>query len=851
MPRANDIQTNFTSGEISPFVKGRVDIDRYNNGVAFLENFIVYPQGGITRRTGTKFLGEVKTSATAVRIQEFIFSETQTYILEFGDLYVRFWSDGALVEDPPATPIEIITPWSSSELSDLYFSQSGDVIYVAHPDYRTRKISRTSHVTWTISELIPKDGPYLSVNDDGIELTVSNMTALVDVYSDSGPPAFDAADVGEYFEYRVGNEFKLYKVDSVTDANNATVFPVLNTVAPLDPSVTVASQDSGPPTTLTLTSTGVWNIDVLGFWFRASPVPTGTPGTPYWYLLDTYDAATPTVVKYSTATTITPIVNATGDLGLDPLGNLTFSNEMITCTVTAATAIFAASDATEGRPLRVRLGGQWFTVTITGFTSSTVVTGTLDRLIPLQADGSNTAGSVAELADNGKTTTWRLGALSAVTGWPSVVTFYEQRLVLSSNTTGPNTTWMSKSADFENFEPSIPDTNVVAADNAITFTLASGQINQIEWLQSGPVLLAGTLSDEWPIRATLLADPVTPSNLVAKSDTNFGTHSLVIPERINSAVLFAQRSGEKIIELLFDDSSNSYVGRDLTLVSEHILRDGGGAIEAAYQRERHSIYWLVMADGSLVAMTYLRDQQVFAWHRHVIAGSFDGGAAVVESIAVIPSAADKKDEVYLVVKRTINSVTERNIEVISPDFYPTSSSDKDDMRYLDSFITYSGVSTSTITGLDHLEGESVVAVNGGSMEPAKTVASGQISLDYPGTMVHVGLQYTSTVKTLTPEAAPSRGNDTSQTDIRRFISVGVRLWRSVVFEYGTDESNLVEWNSREENDPMDASPEMITDDRDLSVPDGYNLTKSLIIKTDSAYPLTILAIVYKMEAHGR
>src|SRR5687767_799586 len=123
MPSANAFQTNFSAGELSPRLYARVDVGKYMNGCSKIENFIVQRFGGIRKRGGSEFINEAKDSSKAVRLIPFTFSVTQAYILEFGDLYIRIYTNGGIVESG-GSPVEVVSPYSQSEIFDIQFAQS-------------------------------------------------------------------------------------------------------------------------------------------------------------------------------------------------------------------------------------------------------------------------------------------------------------------------------------------------------------------------------------------------------------------------------------------------------------------------------------------------------------------------------------------------------------------------------------------------------------------------------------------------------------------------------------------------------------------------------------------------------
>ena len=133
MPRTTLALTSFVSGEFSPKMDGRTDFEKYNSGAKTLQNFLVHPQGAATRRVGTQFIAEVKSSAAKTRLIPFEFSTTQTYILEFGNTYIRFYKDKGQILDS-GSAYEISSPYLTAELFDIKFAQSADVMYITSAD---------------------------------------------------------------------------------------------------------------------------------------------------------------------------------------------------------------------------------------------------------------------------------------------------------------------------------------------------------------------------------------------------------------------------------------------------------------------------------------------------------------------------------------------------------------------------------------------------------------------------------------------------------------------------------------------------------------------------------------------
>jgi hypothetical protein len=225
--RNNPIQTNFTSGELSPRLKGRVDVNRYNNGVAELKNFVVFPQGGASRRTGTKFIKEVKDSTKATRLIPFEFSTIQAYILEFGNNYIRIFKDEGILTSG-GSPVEVVTTYTEAQLFDIYFTQSADILYIVHPSHPPRKLSRTGATTWTLTDITFLDGPYLSVNKTATTVNPSNHTGSITLTASAA--LFAATDVDRFMRFEFTARQGYVKITGYTSATvvSATVVGTLH-----------------------------------------------------------------------------------------------------------------------------------------------------------------------------------------------------------------------------------------------------------------------------------------------------------------------------------------------------------------------------------------------------------------------------------------------------------------------------------------------------------------------------------------------------------------------------------------------------------------------------------------------
>jgi len=479
-------------------------------------------------------------------------------------------------------------------------------------------------------------------------------------------------------------------------------------------------------------------------------------------------------------------------------------------TFTASASTFVSTDV--GRLIRFRDGH----AKVTGFTSATVVT------VEILVDTGSASAS----------TDWNLGAFSNTTGHPSCVSFFEQRLVFAATLSQPQTVFFSKSGDYENMDANIGGT--VADDDAIIYTIASNQVNAIRFMAAGRTLIIGTAGGEFTVSGGGDNDAVTPTNILIKKQSNHGAAN-IDAVAVANATLFVQRAKRKLRELAYNFDVDGYIAPDLTILAEHVT--DGGIVEMAYQEEPLAIIWCVRNDGELVALTYQREQEVVAWHRHVFGGAFGSGNAVCESVAVIPTE-DSEYELYMIIKRTINGATKRYVEFLNT--FDFDESDNTSFNFLDSQLSYSGSAATTISGLSHLEGQSVSILADGATHPNKTVSSGSITLDRSATKVKVGLGYTSLLKTMRIDAGAQNG--TSQAKTKRIYEVTARLYESVGVEIGPDLSNMERVPFRTSADPMDQGIPPFTGDKEVEFRGNYDTDGFMIVRQTQPLPLTILSL---------
>jgi hypothetical protein len=826
---ATAFQTNFSAGEISPRLYGRVDVAKYANGCQKLENFIVQRFGGAKKRGGTEFINEVKTSATDVRLIPFIYSVTQAYVLEFGDSYIRFYTNGGRVESPPGTPVEVASPWDELEIWDLQFAQSADVLYITHPNFAPRTLSRTSATTFVLDVMEFQDGPYLELNTTDTTLT----PASTKVFTAGGTPT-GGTDPANAF-----------------DGSRAT--NVTNAASTLTLTYQLASSATKVPNKYWMIAPSGDDAQDMATGWTFSGSNDGST----WVTLDTQEGETGWAAnekrfyEFQNQAAFEYIrfeffggggadgaPTAVAEIGVNEDGD-TMTAFNLTASSTAGINDgqgFLASDV--GRMIRILGGdGKWRWLRIDAHSSSTVVT--------VRMYGH-------ALPDTRPILNWQLGSWSGVSGgngFPACVGFFNGRLCFARTAAQPQTVWMSVVDDFTNFGVSDP----LEDDDAISATVSSDSINVINWIAEGTDLFLGTTAAIRTIGATSASAAFSPTNIRQKRETNFGA-SEVQPVRVGTTALYAGYYRRDIREIAYSFDANGYVSTDLSILAEHVGLPG--IKQLAYAQNPDSVVWVVRDDNTLVGMTYERDQEVIAFHRHILGGTYDAGGSVgfiparVDSVATIPGT--EGDETWLVVRRTINGSTERYIERLSVGLSdnPVVTITKADATFLDSYLSYSGSSTTTITGLSHLNGQSVYVWSGTKQGPY-TVSGGSITIGTAITAGIVGLAYTSTLETLSPEAAARGG--TAQSRLGRISEVFVRVNRSMGGTIGPadgTQETLDYTASTDTEGDYGTGTDLYTGDVRVPISMAWERQKRLKLVHSDPSPFHVLGLITEIKVSG-
>jgi hypothetical protein len=390
------------------------------------------------------------------------------------------------------------------------------------------------------------------------------------------------------------------------------------------------------------------------------------------------------------------------------------------------------------------------------------------------------------------------------------------------------------------FSPSATD-GTVADDNAVAFVLNSDDVNAIRWLAaSDKGLLAGTSRGEWPVRASSLNEAITPTNISSKPATRHGSADAA-PVQAGKSTLFIQRANRKLREMAYVFEVDGFRAPDMTLLAEHITVPS--IDELAYQEQPQAIVWGVRGDGVLLGFTYERDQGVTAWHRHELGGQSDAAGEaipVVESIAVVTAPDGTRDELYMVVQRYINGGTKRYVEYMSKMWEV--GDEQEDAFHVDCGWTVTNSPTSaTVTGLWHLEGESVGVYADGAKLPNETVTNGKITLDNAAAIVTLGYLYNSDGQTMPLEGGAQDGS--AQGKIRKINRVGFWLVDTLGLKYGRDADNLTEIVVRTWGDDYGTATALFTGVVRKRFEGTFDRLGQVYWRADGPFPAQVLAVM--------
>lgn len=841
MPRAAPLLSSFNSGELSPNLAGRPDIAKYGSGCAVLENFIPIVQGPAKRRAGTRFVAEVKDSSARTWLVRFEFNTTQGYVLEFGNQYIRFFTQHGQVVSG-AVPYEIASPWTTADLTNadgtfaLRFTESNDVVYICHPSYAVRKLARSAPTSWSLTTLTPTNGPFKTINTTATTVYASAQTgAAVTVTASSA--IFTANMVGSlfYIEQKSVLDIKLWEAGKAIAVGDRRRSNGMNYVA-----LNAATTGGNKP----LHNSGaVYDGDTGVQWKYEDPG--------YGYGI---------ITGYTSGTQVT----------INVIKAIPFYAVLV-ANATALWALGAWSDV-EGWPTQVNFykerlvfgRGQNVWLSVSGDyenfaakdDSGNVVSDQAISLI-LQSDKVNnlqwmsssdallcgTAGG--EFAVQSITTNLPFGPDNCTA--PSVSAFGSRNMIPVK--VGEATLFVQRSGiklrdivyDFISNKFTSNDQNVMADH------ITQGGLIQIAYQQE-------PYSIVWAVRADGKLVAMTYSREQYDSPPFGGWHNQPIAGSFGSgpavvesiAVIPAPAADRDELWMIVKRTINGVTRRYVEYLEyerrfnddpqDAFYVDAGLSLDnTAYTITNNAACTLTPGAGATV--------------KNTTGVVFTAGAAIFSAADIGKEiqyrywvwASDNRTKVYASARALVTgytSTTSITCTILQP--WP-------DLSVL--AATAWRRSVTTVTGLSHLEGQTVAIMGDGATYPTQTVTGGTITLPTPACKIQVGLAVRGRLKTMRLNAGA--GDGTSQGKTARINKAAIRLLETLGCKFGPSFEQLDEIDFRTVADQMDGPPALFTGDQIVDFDGDYSTDPWVCLETQEPQPCTVIGVMPIVSTYDR
>lgn len=877
------VQASFNSGEWSPALFARVDLQKYRSGAALLQNFFVDYRGGASTRAGTHYVIQAKDSAHPVRLIPFQAAYNVGYILEFGNEYIRFiFQDSPVLENSfaitgatqanptvltitgnnyvigdwiyvqdvggmtqlngryyivanvsgAAVTLDLLTgapldstgytaytsggtaqriytiasPYAAADLALLKFTQSTTELIICHPNYVPQVLTLITATDWTI-------GPIVIGSTAGIPVIAVLASTLPTINAYTTPPT-------------IGQSFYSYTVTSIDAAGQESLMAAPAAVGPR-----VDIRSYGGTNQLVwdpvegAVAYNIYEADQSYFGIQPPGVYYGFVGTSFGTnFIDSNIApdfsqgppvsespftgeglAFVTVTAPGSYTTVPGVTFSGGGPSTPASGHAQLQIQGVP-TITAGGTGFGAGDTISfgsGIVMTVTAVASgvitaWAVSGPGAITSGSVPTNPISQVTTTGAGTGATmtaawgAGQVLITTQGaGYSTTptvvFSSGAAAATAtlspsgnGNPSVPSFFQQRLVLAGTTGAPATFWMSVPGSPFNFNTHNP----VAADDAISGTLVANTLSTIKSIVSVPAgMLIFTDKAAWVVTGGFvsqgIAGAVTPTTIVAGAQSFIGANDMP-PIVANYDILFVESNGSKVRDLAYNIYFNVFTGTDISITASHLFY-GFSLQEWAWAEQPFYELWAVRNDGTMLNLTFLKEQEFVGWAHSTTQGSFTSVATITE-----PSVeAGTINAVYTVVDRTVGGQVWKYIERFVERIYLNG---VDSAWCVDSGLQYTGSPETYFQGAEHLAGLTVTGLADGVVIPPFIMpASGEFTLALAAATVTVGLGYTCQLQTLPLDLG---GPETTQGKVKKIANVDVRVYQTLGLSIGSSFSTL-------------------------------------------------------------
>lgn len=420
---------------------------------------------------------------------------------------------------------------------------------------------------------------------------------------------------------------------------------------------------------------------------------------------------------------------------------------------------------------------------------------------------------------------------NATDGYPRHVTFYEARLVLAATLTLPQTLWFSETGNYWVILPAASP----AGTDPFFFTIKSERHNQIQWLASSTRLSVGSIGDEWVVTGS--TDGFSAETVNVNRQSAKGSEA-IRPIMSGSTTLYVERLGRNVNEFVYDYRTASYSSINLSILSPH-LTDSYPIVRWAHQVVPNGIVWCVMENGNVITLTYQREHEVTGWTRHDTQGLF-------KDVCCIPDEVERETNVWFLIEREINGSTVLYLERLTKEFVDQES---DYAWMVDCALQYDnpGTPITNVTGLDHLEGETVSVLTNGAVHPDVVVSGGSIDLNFESDIFVIGLSYISRIVPLPTELELNDGTGFGRE--KRITNMSVYLRRSLGMWIGRELDEMEEVPFRVPTDLTGQGVPLFSGIRKVAFPEGYDNYATIIIEQRQPLPMMIVSIIDESEVY--
>ncbi|MFO7287643.1 MAG: hypothetical protein C0P79_012380 [Gammaproteobacteria bacterium] len=793
-----DIRTlirSFAAGEITPEMHGRVDHVKFQTGLALARNFITLPHGPAINRPGTRFIGQAK--AAFPRLVPFYLTDGTGYLLEVGHQYIRFWYGGG----------QVLAAGSEVQITNWQWSGDGHTLTAASHGLANGTRVFLSGVTNNGQPVLTQGPFYVSdATTNTFRLRWGSPTGRYYNYKSNVLtwPYRDAFEGGVVTEATT----QPYELATPYHANDLWSLRFSQTAG-----VMTITSHLYAPRELRIVSPSNWTLTEVAFTSPLDPPSSVTLTSPV-----AQGVTSDSMRQAYVVTAVDENGNESEPSALQQTQNnlWTAGNYNSIGWTSVAGAVRYHVYKAEG-PAGTDWGffGGW-AFGLIGVTEG--IAWVDNNIVPDFSRVPPENQSLFESAGD----------------FPRVSTYFEQRRWFASTENQPQNVWATRSGSDSNMSRPIPPQE----DSPLAFRIAADAAFAVQHMLSLDELLLFSDGGIWRVFAQD-GGAISPFNVARRRIASIGASIQASPIVVDTRVLFVAAKSSHVIELTYTTSTDrvGYNVEDASLHAVHLF-DGYKITHLAYSTQPYTIVWATRSDGVLLGMTYLPGQEVRGWHQHHTATST--GPSRVIDVAVVPEAGDV-DGVYLLVARDFGSATKWFIERLELAKFDELA----DAFYVDCGLSYEGSSpATTFGGLDHLEGEPVVALADGIVVTDLVVEDGQVTLPFAATKVHIGLPIIADLQTL-PLSYDSAISGNGVGTTKNVNKVRLRVNRSSHLLAGPSFDRLREFAQRTD-EPMGSPPRLVTGVATIDIEPTWNEEGQVCVRQDMPLPVMISAIAQEV-----